>query len=551
MSDGNRSGSTPTSTSHSAVDTDHPGRPRRWVLSALSGVLIGTVTGGTVNARSGDPAPDPDDYGEILDRMQGEGTEGDPYVVRSVRHLQAIAGDTEAHYKLGDSLDAEETKDWNRTGGDANGFTPIAEFSGTLNGDGNPIKRLTIARPDEDEVGLFSELGDQGVVEDLVFEEPEIVGRHGVGTVVGTMHDSDVDGITVDNGRIRGTDRVGGLVGESDMGSISESSTTGVTAGHAWVGGLVGTIMEAGVSESYTEGDVEGDESVGGLVGAIGFEAGVVESYATGSVTGNQDVGGLAGSNGQRGVVIDSRATGTVTGGDNVGGLLGTNAAPGTKVTGSSATGQVDGDTDVGGLIGHHGFSSGPVAGSYATGAVTGDQNVGGFIGATESIAEPVSGSYATGAVEGTQHVGGFVGSNRSSRISASYSTGRVEGTDTIGGFVGHIDSSGSVDSTYATGSVDGDSQVGGLVGSTDEDGSVSSSYWDVPATGREDSDGGVGLGCLAEEPPADEMIGTDAESNMDGFDFTDTWAIIEDPDDYPVLVALDRAQQIEHRNRR
>ena len=126
--------------------------------------------------------------------------------------------------------------------------------------------------------------------------------------------------------------------------------------------------------------------------------------------------------------------------------------------------------------------------------------------------------------------------------IENSYSTGTVEGDVGVGGLVGQ--NSGTVTDSYATGSVAGDEQVGGLVG--DDRDTVTDSYWDTETSGQSTSDGdGTGL-------TTSEMQGSEAESNMGGFDFTNTWSSVLESDDdttadgYPILDSLDRENQLE-----
>jgi len=59
--------------------------------------------------------------------------------------------------------------------------------------------------------------------------------------------------------------------------------------------------------------------------------------------------------------------------------------------------------------------------------------------------------------------------------------------------------------------------------------GDVINSYWDVESTGQgqRDSDEGTGL-------TTSEMTGDNAETNMVGFDFNDTW---NTTDMYPILI--------------
>lgn len=199
----------------------------------------------------------PDDLDGVLDDMEGEGTEEDPYVITNAEELQAMNADLGAHYVLESDIDASETEDWD------NGFDPVGEFSGSVDGNGYEINGLHIDRSGEDNVGLFGYVDEGGAVEN-------------VGVV---------------NNDITGDSYVGGLVG-TNFGSVSESYATGSITGGQYVGGLVGTNSES-VTKSYATADVVGDEEVGGLLGQNWGD--LDESYATGKVTGDSDVGGLIG----------------------------------------------------------------------------------------------------------------------------------------------------------------------------------------------------------------------------------------------------------------
>lgn len=146
--------------------------------------------------------------------------------------------------------------------------------------------------------------------------------------------------------------------------------------------------------------------------------------------------------------------------------------------------------------------------------------------------------SYAAGDVSGSTGVGGLLGiaGDNNDDVIDSYARGDVDGSEKVGGLIG--ENNGGVTNSYATGDVDGSNQVGGLIGSSTSFASTTESYWDVPASGLDSSDGGIGLGSLSDDPPADEMTGDDAPSgfNMDGFAFTETWETVTDPGDYPIL---------------
>ena len=139
--------------------------------------------------------------------------------------------------------------------------------------------------------------------------------------------------------------------------------------------------------------------------------------------------------------------------------------------------------------------------------------------------------------------VGGLLGRN-DDEVTDSYATASVEGDSIVGGLFGSNED-GTVTDSYATGSVVGNDRVGGLVGLSSNANEIDS-YWDTETTGQSTSDGdGTGL-------TTDEMQGSEAETNMDGFDFENVWdSVLESDDDtsadgYPILIALDREKQLE-----
>lgn len=288
-----------------------------------------------------------------------------------------------------------------------------------------------------------------------------------------------------------------------------------------WGTGLFG-VTATGVTITdvvLTNVDITGGSLVGGLVGET--LSGTVEaSSVSGAVSGNANVGGLIGELGAD--VRNSFATATVTGGGRIGGLVG-GMLTGTLET-SFAAGSVSGGDRVGGLVGQN--YDGTVESSFAAGSVSGGDYVGGLTGINEFV---VRDSFAVGSVDGDSEVGGLVGRNEDFSFIV-------------------------VTNSFATGAVTGTSSVGGLVG-VDVDDLVSESYWDVPASGLATSDGGTGIGDLAEDPPATGMVGDHLDPDLeDDFDFEDVWETVSegdpdaDADDYPILQAIDRGTQLEAR---
>jgi uncharacterized repeat protein (TIGR02543 family) len=247
--------------------------------------------------------------------------------IRTWRDLDAIRDNLSARYILMNDLgpaSAGYVELASKTANQGEGWEPIGtsddQFTGSFDGQGYEIRDLFVSRPDEDYVGLFGEVGQEGVTKN-----------------VGVVNVTAVGG-----------DYVGGLAGHTE-GRLSNSYSTGNVTGQENVGSLVGH-NDGIMSDTHSSGTVTGDSRVGGLVGWN--QATLSSSYSNCTVTGNSSIGGLVGDNWYGdGTVSDSYATGSVSGRRRVGGLVGLNDYGG--VTRSYATGVVDGDSDVGGLVGY------------------------------------------------------------------------------------------------------------------------------------------------------------------------------------------------------
>jgi len=211
------------------------------------------------------------------------------------------------------------------TANEGSGWEPIGtsddQFTGSFDGQGYEIKDLFIIRPDESHVGLFGEVGQEGLTKDIGVVNVTVTGHNYVGGLVG--HSDGTLSNSYSTGSVNGTEHIGGLVGHND-GIVNNSYSSGSVTGDSRVGGLVGW-NQATLSNSYSSCSVTGNSSVGGLVGDNWYYEGTVgNSYSTGRVTGGRWVGGLVGVN-YYGSVTHSYSTGRVTGSMQVGGLVGYN----------------------------------------------------------------------------------------------------------------------------------------------------------------------------------------------------------------------------------
>lgn len=299
----------------------------------------------------------------------GDGSASNPYQISTCNQLDNMT-EPSANYTLINDIDCSSY-----TGYQGN------KLKGFLKGQGYEIKNLSYSAGDK---GGLINISRGANITNLGVINGNITGSLAVGGIVGVAKgDSYINNVYFE-GKIKADQNFGGIVGKIfgsvtinnsySKGKIRDKSGgTDTTAG-----GLVGYIDNAGalVTNSYSSMNVKkaGSDKVGGLVGYLNTGT-VKNSYATGNVTGDNQVGGLTGLI-FSGTVTNSYATGYVEGNKSLGGLVGWNVNG--YVYNSYAKGDVNGGTIVGGLVGNLGED---VVNSYSTGNVTGSDRVGGFAG--------------------------------------------------------------------------------------------------------------------------------------------------------------------------
>ncbi|WP_226939030.1 YDG domain-containing protein [Janthinobacterium sp. FT14W] len=189
-------------------------------------------------------------------------------IINSAHQLQLMTMNQSASYTLGSSFSAATTaangKDiWGTTG-----FIPVgtagAAFTGSLDGAGNIISSLNIAKAGASNVGLFGAIGSGGVVANVGLSGGSVAGGTNVGALAGS-NAGTISGSFATSG-VTSTSTGGGLVG-SNTGTVVNSYASGAVSGGSTVGGLVGS-NSGSIATSYANGSVSGSGSVGGLVGA-------------------------------------------------------------------------------------------------------------------------------------------------------------------------------------------------------------------------------------------------------------------------------------------
>ncbi len=215
----------------------------------------------------------------------GDGTAANPYQITTAAELawfrdNVNAGNTTACARL------EANIDMSTVCHPANESESVAELSwvpignnskrwhGEFNGNNKTISNLYI-NASEAYSGFFGYAhnrneGQRGIIKDIIFEKVNITSTADYsGVLAGYAWNTDISGITVNSGSIKGYEDVGGIVGKTDNTNISNCvNRISIVGSDYYIGGIVGY---AGSSSSITNcanyGNVNGNRMVGGIVG--------------------------------------------------------------------------------------------------------------------------------------------------------------------------------------------------------------------------------------------------------------------------------------------
>jgi hypothetical protein len=316
----------------------------------------------------------------------------------------------------------------------------VHSFDGTFDGNGFTISGL-YTHSEENNQGLF---GLTGYGADVTFKN-----------------------IAVENGYVFGYSYVGGIVGRSYGGSMTDcyqtGSIIGTSEGNSYAGGLVGYSGDFDIASSHHSGSVVGlGFYVGGLLSKSSINGIISDSYNTGKVSGTVAVGGIVGQSYKAMTLSNCYNTADVKGGGS----------------------------HVGGISGYH-YQGSIIENCYNTGNIKGTQYVGGIAGKNNPVSI-IRESYNTGDVEGTMtEVGGIAGINTTATITKCYNAGYVySGDGNAGGITGNNTTTSEISNCYNVGLIVsyGDN-AGGIAGSSD---STVLNCYSAGSVRRSDVDGGI-----------------------------------------------------------
>ena len=214
--------------------------------------------------------------------FSGSGTAEDPYLIENAADLREMSDLVNADPEYGNSS-YEMTADIDLEGA---AFMPIGtndhKFSGTFDGNGYAVSNLNVDVSSEPS-GLF-----------------------------GFVERGTIRNVGVESGTVKGTIRVGGLVGRTMYAEIINCFSKADVSGSNDVGGLIGMFNNSDLYNSYTWGKVEASGvTAGGLLGGANrsidpaYESNVANCYTRATVSGGSNVGVLIG--------YDESAAGYVT----------------------------------------------------------------------------------------------------------------------------------------------------------------------------------------------------------------------------------------------
>ena len=209
----------------------------------------------------------------VIEPLSGSGTQSSPYLIGSIADMTQFANsDFATTYWASDvyvKLTADLTYD-----GTANNYTPVGTngnpFYGHFNGDGHTISGINIS-------GTSSYLG-----------------------IFGYITNAEVSGIILANSTFEGYFQMGGIVGYSNNGLVSDcwvKDDVTINAQFDDIGGIVGNNSTGTVRGCTSAATVSGSSNYGNCIGGIVGTNGNIENslYTGNSVTGESLIGAIAG----------------------------------------------------------------------------------------------------------------------------------------------------------------------------------------------------------------------------------------------------------------
>ena len=182
--------------------------------------------------------------------LKGSGTQDDPYELYTVQDLYALSSSAaNTYYRVMNDIDLSGMN-----------FMPIAEFKGTLDGNGKTIRNLNVSA--KNAAGFISDLWANALVKNLTFDNPVVTVANDYAGIFSTV-DGILENITVSGGNITSelssySSRAGGLAGILYSKGVIRNCYTSATVNAKDAGGLISYLYGGTIENSYACGKVNG-----------------------------------------------------------------------------------------------------------------------------------------------------------------------------------------------------------------------------------------------------------------------------------------------------
>ena len=281
-----------------------------------------------------------------LNKLEGEGTEASPYILRTPGDWAQVQYNPSSHFALGCDIDFNGLE-----------ISPVGDvFTGSLDGAGHTMKNFSLS-----DKSLFEYLGRNDltaniVIKDLTLSHVKVTGNASALLAKKTYH------TTLENVHIY--DAQVDYNGQMDFGAFANRFSTGsVMTGCSvnanifpeitdddncdGVGGLVYTLSASEIKASAFTGSIKASSNVAGIASEISKDSKVSDCHVDATLQAKNNIGGIV-AHSLRGQVLRCIAEGDITATEvqqrynynyqpiyqiNVGGIIGRLEAPSTTTS--------------------------------------------------------------------------------------------------------------------------------------------------------------------------------------------------------------------------
>ena len=230
-------------------------------VATVSGTKISFVGAGTATITYTTTG---DDYVNAATYTQTFTVTQTNYNIATAQDLLNIKNNTDGDYKLTADIDMSGVS-----------FSPLPDFTGSLDGQGHVIRNLTFNNPDQDQAALFATTHG-ATIKNLGIEGANIVGNANAAAFVGRAYGGTIQSCYVASSYIEGRDHVGSIAGDMNVNdnvgvTISDCLSDAKLKTRSYqVGGLVGVTNGGTIQNCYFSGTIDGkDQWTGGVISLI------------------------------------------------------------------------------------------------------------------------------------------------------------------------------------------------------------------------------------------------------------------------------------------